>query len=173
MPTKTAKPAAVSPSKQKEARRARYHSDAAHREKLRAQAREAMRKLRDQEDKDCRTNLRSLQTFGATRVCIIAGEPHTRMTFTVPEMADALLMSVGRLRVWIRGDMFPAPAVDADLGNGQRVGVYLLEEARVLVKAIGAHQQVSRHLVQERHQDVIDHLHAATRTMRRNTGVTG
>jgi hypothetical protein len=151
-------------------RRLKYHTDPVHRAQVQRWARESMRRKRGTKAKDCRENLPMLHDLGSRRVCTIADEPHIRMSFTITETAEALMVSANRLRIWIKTGLVPGPVVDADLGNGQRVVVYVLEEVRAMMQVIGEHRAHMTHYM-ARHTETTARVQAKLKRVRINTGV--
>jgi hypothetical protein len=152
-------------------RTVQYADDPAYRQRIKTYSRELMQARRGTKLVDCRENLADLADFGTRRTAYIADEPHNRLSFTIGEAAEALMVTNKLLRVWIKEGTVPAPVVPADLGNGQQTNVYIREEMRTLLNLIGRHRSQCAVIRASHHGDLIARVAAKVKLVRINTGV--
>jgi len=144
------------------ARRTEYRANSKVRETKIEKSRQAYRDKVGLVLTDCRENLGRLAEIGTVRLVHGRGA-RALLTFTLPELAEALMVSPLSIYRWKKSGIFPAPYFR--MHYAPRTCVYVEKEVRLYLKILGPHQtKVAQY--GSRHTDVQLALFAAAEKAR-------
>lgn len=133
------------------ARRIAYQADPEVRQAKIEKSRQAYRDKVGLVLEDCRVNLPRLKEIGKVRQVTPGRKARPMVTFTLPELAEALNVSALSIYRWKKAGIFPEPYFR--MHYAPKTPIYVLKEVQEYVKILGQHQsQVAQY--GERHTDV-------------------
>ncbi len=148
-------------------RKERYHSDPELAERLREKAK--LRK-RHPTDKDPNANLGRAHEFGKEREVEGKGKI---LTFTLDDIAPMVQFHAMVVRRWLDAGQLPLPAIEAEpldgdkmVGGREKVPVYTLPEAEVILNVMAKHLSQYRYF-RTVHIETIDALARGVREARK------